>query len=180
MEAANARLDELARVDSLTELPNRRHFDEKLRDAWADHARSKQPLSLVLVDVDRFKQYNDYYGHVQGDAILKQVASALRAAVSRPTDFVARYGGEELVALLPNTEHAGAQTIAERMRAQVEGLAIEHAAADTGVLTVSVGFGSTVPAIGDTAYQLLRQADKALYKAKHAGRNRVQAGAAEG
>jgi len=175
LESANAQLDQLARIDSLTELPNRRHFDEKLSDAWADHARGKRPLSLVLVDVDHFKQYNDHYGHVQGDQVLKQVAAALREAVKRPTDFVARYGGEELVALLPNTERAGALQIAERMRGQVEALGIPHAAGEHGVLTVSVGLGSAVPETGEAAYQLLRQADKALYRAKSGGRNQVQA-----
>ncbi len=173
LEQANSKLEQLARIDGLTGLPNRRHFDERLADTWSDHTRGGQALSLVLIDVDRFKQYNDHYGHVQGDETLKDIAKALRNAVSRPTDLVARYGGEEIVALLPNTDLEGAKAIAERMRASIESLDIAHAASEAGRLTVSVGIASGVPGSDQGPAVWIQRADEAMYRAKSEGRNHV-------
>ena len=173
LETANAKLDKMARIDGLTKLANRRHFDERLSEALSDHVRSGQPLSLVLVDVDQFKAYNDNYGHVQGDVALQKVANAMSAAVKRPTDLVARYGGEEMAALLPNTDRDGAVSIAEKMRKQVEALRISHEPSDHKNLTISLGVASMTPQSGQRPENLIQLADEALYRAKSGGRNQL-------
>lgn len=173
---ANARLQELARTDGMTDLVNRRGFDEALEDEWRRAARSGQPLALLLCDVDHFKQYNDAYGHVAGDACLVAVARALQAVGRRSTDTVARIGGEEFAILLPGVPVAGAQAAAERVRGAVQSLAIPHEHVPAGVVSISIGIAaaSVDPDSQPGSDDLLRRADAALYRAKRAGRNRVE------
>jgi diguanylate cyclase (GGDEF)-like protein len=173
---ANARLRHMAQHDGLTDLPNRRSFDEHLARTVAQAARGRRPVAVVMMDVDHFKRYNDRYGHPAGDRCLQAVARAADAAARRPGDIVARYGGEELVALLPDTDRDGARTVAEAMRRAVEEQAIEHAGnPPAGRVTISVGVAVQIPdpETHDAAV-LLRDADAALYRAKSGGRNRVE------
>ena len=168
--------DELRRVailDELTAVPNRRFFNLLLRQEWARAAREVHPLSLLLIDVDVFKGYNDRYGHPAGDACLARLAGTLNTLTRRPGDAVARYGGEEFVALLAHTAAKGAATVGEGLRAAVEGLNLEHAGSPFGRVTISVGVASTVPDPGSAPDRLLAAADNALYEAKSTGRNRV-------
>ena len=172
-------LSELALRDGLTGLINRRGFDEGLKQEWLHHSREAKPLSLLLVDVDRFKQFNDQYGHQAGDDCLRTVASAVNHAVRRPTDKVARYGGEEIAVILPNTSMAGAVLVAEHVRAAVETLHIPHRANSGcgGSVTVSIGVATASAEAERTPHMaaaLLAAADGALYRAKDAGRNRVE------
>jgi diguanylate cyclase (GGDEF)-like protein len=174
LEEANAKLERLSFLDGLTNIANRRRFDEFLDAEWRRCLRSGQPLSLVLADIDFFKAYNDTYGHEAGDEILKKVAGALAATVSRPADLVARYGGEEFVVVLPVTDESGAQYLAERLRSAVEALGIPHAKSAAGAhVTLSVGVATVVPARETSAASLVETADGALYTAKRGGRNRV-------
>jgi diguanylate cyclase (GGDEF)-like protein len=171
---ANARLTELARYDGLTSLANRRYFDETLDQAFAQAARSHLPLALVMIDVDHFKAYNDFYGHPQGDRCLQQVAQAVQAAARRPRDFVARYGGEEIAMILPDTDAQGAQVVAEAARAAVAALEVVHATSDLGYVSISAGVAVHFPGTAlERPQDLLQAADGALYRAKKAGRNRV-------
>jgi diguanylate cyclase (GGDEF)-like protein len=168
--------DELRRVailDELTAVPNRRFFNLLLRQEWARAAREVHPLSLLLIDVDVFKGYNDRYGHPAGDACLARIAGTLNTLTRRPGDAVARYGGEEFVALLAHTAAKGAAAVAETLRAAVEDLNIEHGGSPVGKVTISVGVGSAVPNRNSTPDRLLTAADHALYEAKATGRNRV-------
>ncbi len=174
MKQQSEELHRLARLDHLTGLVNRRVFLESADMAWRICRRDKQPLSLVMVDVDHFKAYNDTYGHQQGDACLRAVAHALRYTVHRAGDMVARLGGEEFACLLPNTSLANAEVVAERMRAAVERLALPHMASSTDqVVTVSLGVSSMIPSGESNVERLLERADRALYQAKAKGRNRV-------
>ena len=167
-------LKELATTDGLTGLLNRRTFDAVFDGELSRTGRERQPLSLLMIDVDRFKAYNDRYGHPAGDKCLKLVANCLREAALRPGDSLARYGGEEFVAILPNTDEDGAYVIAERLRRSLRDLELPHEGSEKGVVTVSVGiasYGANVIDRRDT--ELLRRADQALYDAKAAGRDRV-------
>ena len=137
-------------------------------------AHSGNPIALLMIDVDHFKLYNDRYGHPEGDDVLRRLSRGLQGVVTRPADTVSRYGGEEFVVLLPNTDERAALAIAERVRASVEALAIAHEASPIGVVTISIGAAVWFPAIGDAGAGLLKLADLALYQAKHAGRNRVR------
>lgn len=175
MAEVNQRLQHMAQFDGLTELPNRRYFDRRFARAFKQAQREQQPLAIVMVDVDDFKKYNDRYGHVEGDACLKQVARALTTAVRRPEDMAARYGGEEMVLLLRQTERDGASQVAETARLAVAALGIPHADSAAGHVSVSLGVASLVPGPDDTPAQLLKAADAALYEAKRGGRNRVHA-----
>ncbi|WP_198598343.1 sensor domain-containing diguanylate cyclase [Mangrovicella endophytica] len=171
---ANRKLAILASTDELTGLANRREFDRALDVEFARSRRDGSDLSLILIDVDRFKIFNDTYGHPAGDACLKAVAGALGAALRRHGDVVARYGGEELVALLPGTDPEGAFERAEVVRAAAERLAITHDGSEHGIVTISVGVATIAGADRVTsAAGLIKLADKALYEAKHGGRNRV-------
>ena len=177
LEAATAELARLAAIDALTGLANRRLFDAQLEQEWRRAAREETPLSLLLLDVDNFKRFNDRYGHPAGDACLRQVAAAVGGTIHRPGDLAARYGGEELAVLLPGTDQFGAVVLAERLRAAIERLGIPHEGNPRcgGVVTASVGAATIVPAGQNTGdgTTLLAQADAALYEAKRAGRNRV-------
>jgi diguanylate cyclase (GGDEF)-like protein len=167
------RLARLSREDALTGIANRRSFDETLTHEWRRSARTSSPLALVMVDVDYFKQYNDAYGHAAGDACLKRIAEVLSGTVRRPTDLAARYGGEEFAALLADTPQEGASRIAEAVRTGIDRLAIPHAAAPTGRVTVSCGVGVVVPTAHMVPAELISAADRKLYAAKAEGRNRV-------
>lgn len=164
-------LERLATTDALTSLGNRRRFDERFSSEVARAARSGESLSLLMCDVDNFKAYNDRYGHPAGDACLAAVAKALDGVIRRPADLAARYGGEEFALVLPATGEDGAKNLAERVRAAVRELAIPHDANDgRGVVTVSVGVATVIGAW--TAVEIVELADRALYAAKAAGRDR--------
>ena len=176
-EKAEAELAVLATTDGLTALANRRTFDKVLETEWLRAARDGTPLSLLLIDLDRFKSFNDNYGHQAGDECLQAVAGILMKAMKRSGDLVARYGGEEIAVLLPATDGVGAAAVAEDIRSQVEALAVSHEAnAPSGVLTISIGSATLKPALemfrADPKI-LVALADQALYRAKLDGRNRV-------
>jgi len=172
---ANIELRKLAALDGLTGIANRRQFDDTMQLEWQRGQREKQPLTLLLCDVDFFKLYNDSFGHLAGDLCLKKVAAVLTEHLKRPADLAARYGGEEFAIILPDTPLTGALIVAESCRRHLEQLAIANPQADTGfaTLTMSVGVASVVPSPASSIEQLIQQADQALYAAKHAGRNRV-------
>jgi diguanylate cyclase (GGDEF)-like protein/PAS domain S-box-containing protein len=172
LQAANQELARLASSDSLTQLANRRRFDEYLAKEWRRLEREKTPLSLILCDVDYFKNYNDTYGHQAGDYCLQEVATALRQAVRRPADLVARYGGEEFAIILPYTPIDGAYYVAETIRKNILGLKILHEGSPISqYVTISLGITSTIPNHQSWPAKLIEAADKALYQAKQAGRN---------
>ena len=163
----------LARLDGLTGLYNRRTFDDVLEREWRRLARTGEPLSVIMIDVDHFKTYNDSYGHGAGDACLQRVADAARSSLQRPADVLARYGGEEFVALLPETKLEGALAVADAIRTAVAALDIPHASSTTaGQVTLSLGTACTVPQPDGDAAKLLAIADQQLYAAKAEGRNR--------
>jgi diguanylate cyclase (GGDEF)-like protein len=163
-----------ALLDGLTGVANRRKFDEDVQTDWRQCLRESAPLSLILIDIDYFKLYNDRYGHQAGDNCLKLVARALFEALRRPYDKLARYGGEEFACLLPKTEVAGASAMAERMLTRVSELHVEHLGSDVDqVVTISLGVASMVPTPSVTPELLLKAADQQLYEAKRTGRARV-------
>jgi len=169
-------LERAARIDGLTQIYNRREFERSLEVEWLRGQRSKQPLSLIMLDVDHFKDYNDHYGHLTGDGCLQHVATAITESVKRAQDMVCRFGGEEFVVLLPETNQAGAEVLAEKIRKTVEALNIEHkrsSASDS--VTISLGIGCLNPAEGGSPHELIKIADDALYRAKSNGRNCVSA-----
>ncbi len=166
-------LKEIATLDSLTGIPNRRHFDDTLTIEWKRCLRTDAPLSIVLGDIDFFKQFNDIYGHQAGDVCLKAVAGSLSESLFRVEDTVARYGGEEFVAILPGTDSAGAIAVAERMRQSAHDLRIPHERGINGQVSCSFGVASIYPTPEEAPQRLLRLADTGLYTAKLAGRNRV-------
>ncbi|MCG2750322.1 MAG: diguanylate cyclase [Desulfobacteraceae bacterium] len=169
-----AELRSLSVQDGLTHVSNRRFFDEKLDNEWKRMTREKQPLSLIMCDIDYFKSFNDTYGHQMGDDVLKKVATTLNSTIKRPGDLLARYGGEEFVVVLPNTDANGAALLAETLRNRVESLNIEHRGAQVRkVVTLSLGVATMIPSDGSAPEQLISEADKALYQAKNAGRNQV-------
>ncbi|MDG3089001.1 diguanylate cyclase [Vibrio hannami] len=173
LEEMNEELEKLSFLDSLTTIANRRQFDEKLETFWNLHIRQKTSLAILLVDVDFFKNYNDNYGHQMGDQALIEVASAFQKVLTRSTDCVARYGGEEFAFILPETDLAGAQVIAEGIHAAVKKLNITHEYSDiASQLTLSIGIASYIPEVGELSSTIISRADKALYEAKESGRNR--------
>ena len=163
----------LARQDRLSQLANRLGFDEALSQAWRRALRERQPLSLVMIDADQFKQFNDSYGHPEGDKVLAAIGGAIGGAVRRPGDIAARYGGEEFAVLLPNTDTEGAMRVAETIRKQVAGMAITHELSVYGVVTLSLGVATILPSKTLSPQALVANADRALYAAKTGGRNRV-------
>ncbi len=167
-------LEQLASLDGLTGIPNRRQFDAMLLKEWHRCQRNAQPLSLVVADVDFFKRYNDTLGHAAGDRVLQEVAAALRQGARRPGDLVARYGGEEFVLLLPETDAASAQALAEGLQALLQNKALPHPdSAVSAHITLSMGGTTLVPMAEALDPQFFACADTALYAAKAQGRNRV-------
>jgi diguanylate cyclase (GGDEF)-like protein/PAS domain S-box-containing protein len=174
LEKANQELHRLSIIDGLTQIANRRRFDECLNLEWARMAREKTPLSFIICDVDFFKLYNDHYGHLLGDDCLRSVAKAIDQSTRRPSDLAARYGGEEFAVLLPNTDTEGAFFVAESIRKKVQALLIDHAVSPIHpCVTLSLGVSSVIPDYDNNPQMLLEASDSALYDAKREGRNRV-------
>jgi diguanylate cyclase (GGDEF)-like protein len=176
LKRQNDLLRSMARVDGLTGLANRRHFDEKLEAEWRRCGRSGTPLALILIDLDHFKQFNDCYGHQAGDACLQRVAVCLKREFTRSHDMVARYGGEEFVCVLPETPLAGAEAKAHALEAAIRDLGIAHEKTGVlgGIVTISLGVAAGVPVVGDDCASLVLSADRSLYLAKDAGRGQVK------
>ncbi|XUW91050.1 GGDEF domain-containing protein [Burkholderia sp. M6-3] len=172
---AEAALTRLAATDPLTGLSNRRVLDNRLDEEWRRARRTGQPLSALFIDIDHFKHFNDTHGHASGDEALSAVAECISTTVRRSVDVVARYGGEEFAVILPDTSADGALTVAEKIRRRVQAQDILQGGDDTVAVTVSVGCATCVPAQGENAFDLLAAADRQLYVAKAAGRNRVSA-----
>ena len=170
-------LEELSFKDGLTGVANRRLFDSVLEAEWENARRMRLPLSMILLDIDYFKQYNDRYGHIRGDDCLKQVAKALSGAGARARDFFGRFGGEEFVLVLPETDAKAAQQIAERCRNLIFKLQIPHEASAVGqLLTISLGVGTLIPTRDDQPLAFIERVDQLLYRAKESGRNRAVGG----
>jgi diguanylate cyclase (GGDEF)-like protein len=175
LEESNQKLSELTKKDGLTGISNRRHFDEVLTEEYLRLEREKSKLSLILLDVDYFKSFNDIYGHVHGDECLRMIARVVAESVKRSEDLAARYGGEEFACILPDTDIRGAVIIAERIRQEVQDLAIPHAGSEIlNCITVSVGVATVHYSKDDTVATIITQADEQLYRAKALGRNRIQ------
>lgn len=170
----NLELAGLINKDGLTGLNNRRYFEEYAEIQWKHACRENLWISVLMIDVDDFKRYNDTYGHLAGDQVLIELGNAIRKRTRRPTDLAARFGGEEFIVILPGSPIEGALTIGREMCRSVDGLNISHRSSTVGnVVTISVGAASTTPRNGDSLMALINEADKALYQAKHAGKNRV-------
>jgi diguanylate cyclase (GGDEF)-like protein/PAS domain S-box-containing protein len=177
---AEEQLKRIAFMDGLTGVANRRHFDTTLDLEWRRAMRSAKPISLIIVDVDYFKNYNDLYGHLAGDSCLQKIAHTIRDSLRRAGNFAARYGGEEFAIILPDTDTEEAYFFAESLREKIEHLNIEHTDSRVGKnVTVSLGVSTTIPKRNSTQDELISLADKALYKAKQEGRNRVVTGCKE-
>lgn len=171
---ANLKLERMTRIDGLTGLSNRRHFNEYLVDEWNRVLRKRDQITIIMIDVDHFKRFNDTYGHLTGDDVLVRVAEAIQRCCSRPTDFSARFGGEEFVVIISGLSPADAADVARQLRAEVAAMAIPHGnTTDAGVVTISVGVATTVPRHEIAPMQLVEAADRALFRAKAAGRNGV-------
>jgi len=170
----NLVLQRLMNSDGLTGLSNRRHFDEYMELEWRRALREQSQMSLLMIDVDYFKTYNDTFGHLEGDEALRKVATAIREASARPSDLPARYGGEEFALVLPNTSQGGARLMAEKLRMTVAALKIPHISPSEGAsLTISIGLSTMTPTAGSNCRELISAADKGLYSAKNNGRNQV-------
>jgi diguanylate cyclase (GGDEF)-like protein/PAS domain S-box-containing protein len=176
LEKAFRLVESLASLDGLTEIANRRRLDQVLEHEWRVAVRNKSDMSLLLIDVDHFKSYNDIHGHLAGDDCLRRIAKVTADMVSRPSDLVARYGGEEFAVVLPTTPESGARKVAERIRGAVQGLAMPHEGNRHGVITVSIGCATYTPDPDMKLDRLIEAADSALYRAKTAGRNAVECG----
>jgi len=175
LEEANSALQDLAHLDGLTGIPNRRQMDEYLAQEWKRAAREKQPLSLMLCDIDYFKAYNDAYGHQAGDQALQKVAHCLREQLKYPADLVARYGGEEFIIILPNTPFEGGKNMAEKIRQAITQLHIPHTHSQASqFLSLSLGLSCTIPTVDRKVESFIRCVDQALYTAKANGRNQIK------
>jgi len=167
-------LEGVARVDATTRIANRRRFDEVLEEEWQRAVRQRATISILLLDVDHFKSYNDLYGHLAGDECLRLVAEIISGVLHRPGDVVARFGGEEFAIVLPNTAASGAAEMAEHVRLAVRAASVKHEAVPQGILTVSLGGATAAPQRDEASTELLAAADRALYQAKRGGRDRVE------
>ena len=176
LQKAYDNLERLAAMDGLTGLANRRIFDETLEAEWRRAQREESTLSMLMLDVDYFKSFNDALGHVAGDETLRQIAGALKEVVHRPGDLAARYGGEEFVVLLPVTDSEGAMHIARKVAIAISRLGLEHAASPAGYVTASIGVTSFAPGPESEPSDLVKAADRAMYSAKRKGRNRIEMG----
>jgi two-component system chemotaxis family response regulator WspR len=175
LRIANEHLEELASLDGLTGLANRRGFDRQLEQEWKHALKQHEPVALMMIDIDHFKLYNDRYGHVAGDTCLRSVGETLSLVTLENAVLVARYGGEEFALLLPGLDLPRITSLAEEARRSIEDLFITHAEAPCGYVTISIGVESIVPRPDQTAADLVKAADRALYAAKRCGRNRVTA-----
>ncbi len=174
LEQKNLELMRMSNIDGLTGVNNRRYFDSVLEQVWSRACRSQTPLSLAMIDIDCFKQYNDTYGHLKGDDCLRLVAKALQQQLPRTTDFVARYGGEEFAVVLDITDEKGARLVGQKLFDAIEKLRLEHARSDVAeYVTASIGLASILPDHRFSPEDLIGASDRALYKAKQTGRNRV-------
>ncbi|MEO0803535.1 MAG: diguanylate cyclase [Cyanobacteria bacterium J06642_2] len=174
LERANQQLAELANHDALTGLANRRRFNEYLQQIWKQALRERQPLTLILCDIDYFKQYNDTYGHLVGDTCLQQVARAIQQVLERPLDLAARFGGEEFAVILLDADAIGGNTVAEKIQAGIAELQIPHSAsAISEMVTISAGIAATIPNTELNVETFINEADSALYTAKQEGRDRI-------
>lgn len=174
LQEANTKLERLVNLDGLTQLANRRCFDEYLEQEWQRLARERQPLSLIMCDIDFFKNYNDTYGHIAGDDCLRKVSHLIKQSVRRPADLAARYGGEEFVLVLPNTDIEGSMLVAEAIRNKLLDLKLPHDdSAVSEFVTLSMGVTALIPKIDSLPSILLTSADYALYRAKELGRNQT-------
>lgn len=174
LKEQNQQLEQLSISDSLTGLSNRRFFDETLEIEWKAAKRSGYEVSLIFIDIDCFKPYNDNYGHHAGDLCLREIGSVIQESIKRPRDLAARYGGEEFVILLPKTDQADAVRLAEKIRREIEWLEIVHQYSNVSKnVTVSIGVANVIPSQGLQVEELLKSADSGMYKAKMQGRNRV-------
>ncbi|MDJ0702115.1 MAG: diguanylate cyclase [Leptolyngbyaceae cyanobacterium MO_188.B28] len=171
LQAANRELERLANLDGLTQIPNRRCFNGYFEQEWRRLKREKAPISLIMCDVDYFKSYNDYYGHLAGDDCLKQIAQILEQVIRRPADIAARYGGEEFAIVLPNTDLEGAIHIVQQIQTEIAELALPHANAPNHIVTFSLGIASLIPTFHSSPECLIAMADQALYIAKTKGRD---------
>lgn len=175
LEAKNIELERLSSQDGLTGIANRRIFDEFTSKEWGRAARDEKPLSLILIDIDHFKTYNDNYGHQGGDDCLRQVAQRLASTVKRPSDLVARYGGEEFAVVMPGTDLEGAKSIADSLCKGIAEMGLPHAHSSTADhVTISLGVACATPTIDGLPDELIEKADEALYQAKKSGRNQYQ------
>lgn len=176
LEKANLELERLASVDGLTQIANRRQFDQHLHNEWKRLGRERVPIAVILCDIDFFKLYNDTYGHVAGDKCLKEVAQGIKRAVKRPADLVARYGGEEFAVILTSTDVDGAMKVAEGIRGEIRELQIPHIKSEVGEhISLSMGVSSIVPKDTDEPESFINNVDKFLYHAKETGRDRIVA-----
>jgi len=167
LEKANQKLEILSKTDGLTGIYNHLYFDTKMKDEWNRCKRHSIPLSLIMVDIDFFKAYNDNYGHQAGDSCIKQVAGVLTACAKRSSDIVARYGGEEFVIILPHLDKEDVTQLAEQMRKGVEETSVPHLYSDVSDhVTISLGLNTTIPSDESSIHEFIRNTDKALYKAK--------------
>jgi len=174
LSKTNLELERLTNVDGLTGLSNRRYFNEYMDAEWKRAVRSPSPLSILMIDVDHFKQYNDTYGHIAGDEVLRQVAREIKQSCRRSTDLAARYGGEEFAVILPATPFIEIGRLGDKLCQAVEALNLPHGASSTGEhVTISVGGATMIPRHGESFVPLVDAADKALYEAKRGGRNRA-------
>lgn len=174
LKELNCKLKHISTIDVLTGISNRRSFEKNIQIEWQRAIRTGIPLSLIMIDIDHFKAFNDCYGHQEGDRCLRQVAEAIVSSTQRPADFVARYGGEEFVVVLPETQREGALIVAERIRKKVESLAVKHKKSCVSpYVTVSLGISTLLPEKHYSVEELINSADKALFQAKFYGRNRV-------
>ncbi|WP_414564502.1 MULTISPECIES: diguanylate cyclase domain-containing protein [unclassified Anabaena] len=175
LEAANRELQRLVTIDGLTQVANRRRFEEYFTQEWQRMARDQMPISLILCDVDFFKFFNDTYGHQAGDRCLQQVANTIKNTFKRPADLVSRYGGEEFAIILPKTDTEGAILLAETVCSVIRKLAIPHGTSQVSpYVTISIGVSTTIPQPGSDLQKMIAMADQALYQAKSEGRDRVK------
>jgi len=175
LEKANQELEKMVSIDGLTEIANRKFFDQRLKNEWNRAKREDTTLTLLMIDIDNFKGYNDTYGHQGGDECLKKLANLFEEISYRPGDLAARYGGEEFAIILAETDFAGAKEVGERVRSEVESLELEHKASPVSeYVTVSIGAAVAQPEVKDSEKSLIEKADRALYQAKEAGRNQLK------